>query len=128
MPIRFPRVKIFQIKPRGIAHEREQPVPLALLLGGLFGGTVVVSGNFEMGARRKDLHRLREIDVFVLLNESDHVARSAAAETVIIPVGGVDGKRRCLFVVERTASPIGIPPALQLHVRADHFGNVVLFL
>src|SRR5262249_42236205 len=70
------------------------------------------------------LHRLREVELFRLLHELDHVAARPAAEAVVELVRRVDGEARRLLVVERTeAGPPGAR-APELGPRRDDLDHV----
>src|SRR5262249_48415266 len=65
-------------------------------------GLFVLEGNPE--ALGEPLDRADEVDALGLLDERDHVAALAAAETVVEPVDRVHGEARCALLVEGAAA------------------------
>ena len=121
-------IEIAKIKAGGVLHQSDMPVPFLLFERGKLGGLIVPLGHFEPRAGGKDLHGLHEVHILVFLHEGDDVPAHPAAETVIIPVDGVDGKGGRLFVVEGTACPIVVSPSLQLDIGTDDIYDVILLL
>ena len=78
---------------------------------------------------RHSPHSFRERDVFDFLDEVEYIARHSASEAVIELPGGMNRKRRCLFVVEWTESRIVLRAGFfQLDVVADDPDDVRLLL
>jgi len=71
------------------------------------------------------LHGLDEREALLLLHELDCIARLAAAEAVVEPLGRIDVEGRGLLVVERAARLRRRPGVLHLYaVRRYQFGEV----
>src|SRR5215469_9830321 len=76
-----------------------------------------------------DMHGFGEGDVLNLLDESEDIASSVAAEAVKELVAGVDGERRRLFLVERAESQVILGAAFaQLDVVAHDPDDIGLLL
>src|ERR1035441_10097585 len=88
----------------------------------LAGALLILQRN--LGPVGHPPHRLREINVLVLLDECEHVAALVAAEAMEYLAVGVDVETGSLLFVKRAEGDEIGPGALEGQVRPDHIHDV----
>ena len=107
---------------RGCAIERNE-LAGATRAACLDAGILVL--ELHSGALREELHRCREVEALLELDQTQRVAAGVAAEALEQLLGGRDRERGCALVVQRAAAhhPVRAGPP-QLCVAAGELDEV----
>src|SRR5436190_512616 len=118
--LRLPQIVRVELG-RSLEHLAEPDPPPARLLR---ARVVPLALHLDPVTVAERLHRLRERQPFLLLDELDHVAPHAAPEAVVELLPRIDRERRCPLLVERAQPHEALARAPQVGVRGDDLDDV----